>query len=473
MTTIRRQYSLPNCQLVLEGLLDETVASQTTGRPLMSILVNAECYFTGADKRLNGGRSFFESLVKAVSAYAQEFLSGVHHPLAHQTDADTVSFVKIDEQNLHRLVWQPGQDDRPAAGTPNPVELDLTSVQLFDLVEAVDQFLADARTLPDLSLQVEPVSKRYRQADVPIARRVAPAVVGVSSLAIAASLFYFVPIPKVIEPEPPKQETTASESPTEGATPAPGASPTPEEQPTTAESPLEEPLSPEELDEFLAEASKIDDPTELRFLERNLRRRLEGAWRDRDRVQQKLEYRVSVAQDGSIVSYESLSGTPAQAVELTPLEAEQYTPTNLGRQEAIGEFRVVFTNRSVLQISPWDGYQGKWTFGPEITDSQVLQELNDRLYDTLRKAWSDPDPSFNKSLEFRVGATEDGFIADYEADNQSAFDYEEETPLPKLLKPEAAGIEEGGSVVPQKPLGQFKVVFKPNGVLEVSPVRGF
>jgi len=473
MTTIRRQYSLPNCQLVLEGLIDETAASQAAGRPLMSTLVNAECYFTGSEQRLTGGRSFFEGLVKAVSAYAQEFLSGIYHPSAHNLDGSAIGFAKIDEQNVHRLVWQPERSDRLGAPSPDPVELDLSSVQLFDLVEAVDQFLADRRTLPDLSLQVAPVSKRYRQADVPLARRVAPAIVGISSLAIAASIFYFVPVPKIVEPEPPKQETTASESPTEGATPTPGASPTPQEDPDPEAAPSAEPLSPEELEKFLAEATKIDDPTELRFLERRLRQRLEEAWDESDRVDQKLEYRVSVAQDGSIVSYEPIAGTPAEAVESIPLEAEQYTPTNLGRQEEIGEFRVVFTNRSVLQVSPWDGYKGKWTFGPEIEDSDVLEDLNDKLYDTIRSAWSDPDPSFNKPLEFRVGITEDGFIADYEADNQSAFDYEEETPLPKLLKPEAAGIKEGGSVVPQKPLGQFKVVFKPSGVLEVSPMRGF
>ena len=29
---------------------------------------------------LTGGREFFESLVRVVSSYAQEFMSGVHYP---------------------------------------------------------------------------------------------------------------------------------------------------------------------------------------------------------------------------------------------------------------------------------------------------------------------------------------------------------------------------------------------------------
>ena len=71
--TIRRQYSLPNCTLVLEGLSDGSAASQLDLRPVLSILMSAECYVTGLGEPLSGGREFFESLVRAVSSYAQEF----------------------------------------------------------------------------------------------------------------------------------------------------------------------------------------------------------------------------------------------------------------------------------------------------------------------------------------------------------------------------------------------------------------
>ena len=82
--TIQRRYSLPNCTLVIEGLNDGT-ARPTEVRPLLSMLVNAECHFTNSHQPpLTGGRDFFENLVTAVSAYAQEVLSNVQHPEAHK-----------------------------------------------------------------------------------------------------------------------------------------------------------------------------------------------------------------------------------------------------------------------------------------------------------------------------------------------------------------------------------------------------
>jgi hypothetical protein len=82
--TIKRQYSLPNCTLILEGFGDGA-QGQGDLRPVMSILTNAECHMTEQAKVLRGGKDFFESLIAAVSLHAQEFLSGVHYltiPLA-------------------------------------------------------------------------------------------------------------------------------------------------------------------------------------------------------------------------------------------------------------------------------------------------------------------------------------------------------------------------------------------------------
>ena len=58
-------------------------------------------------------------------------------------------------------------------------------------------------------------------------------------------------------------------------------------------------------------------------------------------------------------------------------------------------------------------------------------------------------------------------MVDFEPLNQPAFDYVEQTPLRGLRA------STNPADVINQPTGKFQVVFKANGVLEVSPVRGF
>jgi len=202
--TIQRSYSLPNCTLIVEGLSEATSDQQAEARPLISILVNAECHLAASNQPLVGGRDFLESLVRTVSVYAQEFLSKVPYPIAHKQQSELVRLQKI-ENNRHRLIVQP----EPSA---NIRQIDLTTVQLFDLVEAVDQFFADRQTLPDLSLQLTPVSKRHTSSSPQLVKQAVPATVGVSSLALAAIAFFFVPIPEVQRPVQPRPQSNSSQS---------------------------------------------------------------------------------------------------------------------------------------------------------------------------------------------------------------------------------------------------------------------
>ncbi|MGF1479753.1 MAG: DUF4335 domain-containing protein [Cyanophyceae cyanobacterium] len=223
--TIRRQYSLPNCTLILEGLSNDSAAGLSSERPPLSLLVNAECRFVGIQQILSGGRDFLDSLVKAVSAYAQEYLSELPHPQP-QEGTDTVSLARTANKNVHRLVWQ--------SGPSQTVELDLTTVQLFDLVEAVDQLFADSQTLPELTLSLQPVSRRYRQAEEPLVQRAAPAALGTASVALAAIAFFFIPVPEVRDPEPVLESNPSETLPTPAEEPLPGASPLPPEEESPA-----------------------------------------------------------------------------------------------------------------------------------------------------------------------------------------------------------------------------------------------
>jgi hypothetical protein len=194
--SIRRQYSLPNCTLILEGLAS-TSSPTLNGRPLLGIVVNAECHFSGIPQKLQGGRTFLENLVNAVGAYAQVCLSGVPHPPLPQADEDQIRLEPTEDHRNHRLTWIPA-----TGGQSQPVEIRLTTVQLFDLIEAVDQFLVDQQTLPDLSLSLQPSPRRFRPPDEPLAQRVIPATRGVASLALVAMALFWLPLPTVRKPEP-------------------------------------------------------------------------------------------------------------------------------------------------------------------------------------------------------------------------------------------------------------------------------
>ncbi|MEQ9550529.1 MAG: DUF4335 domain-containing protein [Coleofasciculus sp. G3-WIS-01] len=479
--TIRRQYSLPNCTLILEGLSDTTAGGgdQLDPRPLMTILVNAECRFMGQPQPISGGRDFFESLVESVNRYAQEFLSHVPHPQLDGAKPPLVQLQQLPDKNLHHLrVGQTAEvlsgvtsDSHSASGTSaggidgkNPVQLDLTTVQLFDLVEAIDQFLADQHTLPDLAVPLQPISRRYRKADQSVAQRTAPAAIGVTSLAVAALALFFVPVPEVRPPKP------ASESNVTETT-----SPTPDSPGQVTPTPTSSPPSAAELEDELTSTREITNPTELSYLKRYLHRELDQEWDNREGLSQNLEYQVTVGGDGDILGYKPVDDTPIDSAANTPLPELSYIPTEGGTasRETFALFRVVFTPGGVLQISPWQGYQEEPGLGPEITDRRLLRQLNNQLYSTLDERW-EGTPLSRRPLNYRVAVTEDGTIADYEPTNQPAWDYVAETPLAELADPEAAGIgsEETG-FVPDQPLAQFQVVFKPNGVLEVSPLRGF
>lgn len=388
--TIRRQYSLPNCTLVLEGLSDGSVSSQLDTRPVLSILMSAECYVTGIGEPLSGGREFFESLVRAVSTYAQEFMSGVHYPDRYGPNLSTVQLHRIDE-NSHRLTVIPaeaGSATQIDRKTELSAKLDLTTVQLFDLVEAIDQFFADTQTLPELSLQLTPISKRYIKSAEPLAKRSLPAVVGISSLALAAMAFFLVPVPQLQRPrDPVRQPNPAGQNqgtPNPGGSPSPNptprpadgllpgertpnaepSSPTPSSTPQSEASPSTTPQSeaspestPSPVSEALpspdAAAGPITDPAEIELLKGQLSQQIDGVLKTKPAVDAELVYRVSVAKDGAIVGYKSENPAAVDRSE-APLSELLYKP--IGSRppaEPLADFRVVIAPGGTVAVTPW------------------------------------------------------------------------------------------------------------------------
>jgi hypothetical protein len=365
---IQRKYSLPNCTLLLEGLSDAAkAANYQEMRPELSILVNAECHLSGYNQPLVGGREFFESLVRAVSGYAQEFLSNVSNPQAHSQGAELVELQKIDT-NRHRLIVHSetaadGFESQPNYNKP-PIQMDLNTVQLFDLVEAVDQFFADSQTLPELSLELQPVARRYSASNQALVRQAVSASIGVSTIAVAAIAFSLIPTPEMRPPEPKGNEETTSITPSTNPT-APQTTPPPD-IPTAAPNSVDVTTNPaptaptiKDLEAILNTATEITDSSQLRVMNSKVHQNINQAWNNRADITEDLIFRVGATADGAIVGYKAVNAAANDGIELTPLPRLLYNPANRSpiANEPIAQFRVVFTRRRVLEVSPWWGFQ--------------------------------------------------------------------------------------------------------------------
>jgi Domain of unknown function (DUF4335) len=465
--TIRRQYSLPNCTLVLDGLSD---SNTTTGipdpRPLMSSLFNAECHFVGCEQPLFGGRDFLTSLVATVSNYAQEFLSGIPHPVSTQVENSLVSLTKGDREHVHRLHATPGVPTNTGGMTGlftqgKPTEIQLSTVQLFDLLEAIDQFLADRRTLPDIMVPLKPIARAMAQ---PIAQQATPIGLGFASLVVASLIGYALPFPKVSPPKfinpsaPIVAPTTAPTQPKPTPSAASSTSkPAPSQTITPSPSPSTSPTSA-----LPSTTGKITEATQLGFLDRKLRRDLNQGWQERGQLKQEGTFRVSVNQDGQIVNYQSIGDkVAANVAELTPLP--KLATKNTDPNQAIGDFKVVFTPAGILQVSPWEGLNRSTSLGKQIAEPGLTTTLAQQLKTKLQKSVAQASPPSAANISYRVSVTKTGEIADYEPVTQSAYDYEQQTQLPKLTKFNAQ------AAISQEPLAHYTVVFQPNGKVEVTP----
>jgi hypothetical protein len=195
--SIKRQYSSPNCNLIVEGLEDNDAenADILSGQAPMSTITNAECYLLQSNQKLSGGNVFLTNLAHAANNYAQGFLSGLF-PVEKSSNSNAeyplISIHKIPEQHLHRLALEPAPDSGEAK-----TEIDITTIELFDLVEAIDQLYADRSVLPNMTLEIKPVSKRYRKPEQPLTARLTPVAIGLSSLAIAAVALFMLPVPQL------------------------------------------------------------------------------------------------------------------------------------------------------------------------------------------------------------------------------------------------------------------------------------
>jgi hypothetical protein len=425
--TIRRQYSLPNCTLVLDGLSDGNATNGTPDpRPLMSSLFNAECHFVGCEQPLFGGKDFLTSLVATVSNYAQEFLSGIPHPMQPQPANSLVSIVKGDREDVHHLQVIP--EAAPGSTTSDkPTQIDLSTVQLFDLLEAIDQFLADKRTLPDLMVSLKPASKAFAQ---PISAQAVPAGLGLASLVVASLIGYALPAPQKVD------------------------------APKSTNAPISQPITTNQTSATPSKTGVITEATQIGFLERKLQRDLNQNWQERGQLKQPANFLVNVDRDGKIVKYTATEKTTAAQSALTPLAKLASKNADPG---AIGNFSVVFSPTGSIEVKSVAKVEGTMTLGKPITEPKLQITLAEQLKTKLAESLASKKPLSAENLNYRVGVTKTGEIADYEPKDKVSASTEAKTPLPKLVKfnAQAASSEE--------PLAQYQVVFGADGKIIVTP----
>jgi hypothetical protein len=449
--SIRRQYSLPNCTLILDGIGDGQRSNEV--RPLMSTLVNAECHISGQKKPLTGGMEFFQQLITAVSNYTQELLSKVV-PTTQQ-----VGKVRLEKGQEHRLVAQSEQGD---------IDWQLTTVQLFDLTEAIDQFLADGSTLPNLQVGIKPVPRAVNSV---VSVQAAPIGLGLSGLAATALVFYLAPkIPVPIQaPAAKTAPAKVSDQPVKpsGKPPAaaqqsiPVTSPaaSPSNRPISSPSPA---ASKKPVERSAIEPQINTNPTQVAFIERKLRREINQKWEDRKGISNKLSYTVTADEEGQIVSYVPKNSTAESQKDLIPLAKMVPADSEKAATPAqkTTDFSLSFTPNGAIEIKRDKLLAGNPTDGQPLADVDQVKSLAKGMEDKVKLAAT---PTFKSDLTYRVAADESGEIVDYDPLNQAAFDYEKETPLPAVTKYDAAAAS--GT----KPLAQYTVVYRPDGQIDIQP----
>ncbi|BAZ41322.1 hypothetical protein NIES4101_72870 [Calothrix sp. NIES-4101] len=227
--------------------------------------------------------------------------------------------------------------------------------------------------------------------------------------------------------------------------------------------------NPAQKNASTSQPGEISDDSQLHLLKRQLFNQINPIWSDRKNLTQDLVYRVAVATNGNIIAYQPLDKTANRQVTKTPLPAfVSQTSTIPGSvHQTFASFRVVFRKSGVLEISPWWGFSKRPdVVGDKITESRILNRLQRQLTANLKQYWNGKTSS-KQDLKYRVAVNKNGIITDYEPINQVAYDHFRDTPLPFMFQ------ELHGSNVAitneKQPLAHFRVVFKRNGLLEITP----
>ncbi|MEL6940811.1 MAG: DUF4335 domain-containing protein [Cyanobacteria bacterium J06598_1] len=346
--SIQRQYQLPNCSLILDGLSIDPTPGQ---EDVMSLLVNAECRISGLERSLNGGYNFFAALVRAVSQYGQEVLSGYAHPQVIEGEPLLVH-INPGDGPYHHLVVQPEIADLGESGDGRAIDIKLSAVQLFDLTEAVDQFFDDTQTLPELEPALSPLPRRFVRTDEPLSDRALPAVLGVGSLVAATMAFGLLPVPELRDPSldtraPGAEEVSLADGVSEGANSEPPAGDS-DSNTDISSIAAANPSSP-----IWDRSPKITDDAEIADLQQRLETQINDEIAPGTDFSEPLDYQVAVNETGDVVGFKFNNEAASRNIDRTPLPRLARDNADAAEQEnqAIAQYQVAFTPEGV-EVNP-------------------------------------------------------------------------------------------------------------------------
>ncbi len=233
MATVQRVYSQPSCTLQVSGI--------ATGGDVLSVLTEFRVRFQDYPQIIVAGADVLRQLSHVISLYSQSLqknlpltnfeVNGIKlQSVGQYSHILTVPTSLVDVPTGVALQPSGTETERGAAGVK--AEFNLSTVQLFDLMDVIDQMVVDPTTLPDLQLDFDVAAHRPQS---PLGAKLLPALVGVVGLAATAGVLYMLPVPKNQPrpvqtvpansvPVPPKPKTKPP-VPSPTSSPVPSASP--------------------------------------------------------------------------------------------------------------------------------------------------------------------------------------------------------------------------------------------------------
>jgi hypothetical protein len=219
------------------------------------------------------------------------------------------------------------------------------------------------------------------------------------------------------------------------------------------------------VEQSAVEPQVNENPTQVAFIERKLRREISQKWEDRKGIPDKLEYTLTADQEGKLVSYAPKNAVAESKKDIIPLpkmvtaDTEKVEPDQAPAKKT-ANFTVSFTPNGAIEIKRDKLLAGNPTNGKAIADTEQVKSLAKDIESKVKLAAA---PTFTNDLIYRVAADESGAIVDYNPINGAAFDHEKETPLPVVTKYDAAAASG------EKPLAQYIVTYRPDGKVDIKP----